>query len=572
MKDFHKVKCEDDNKSLLHQAVKGIKKDVGLWLELSEREIGDQNYSVARSVLTDAVKRFPYEAGLWIRLAETEIFEKNESEAKRILEKALTKVGNSEIVWLMLASIEKDNPSLIQNIVDEALICFADNDFEIKPKKWIDAADFISGVHHLNYAVIRSLMGYKKKNEDDTVEYCMKTYNCKLNCLEVLLRHFPIRKRLWVHSLFYEDSFKRYFLLRIAITNFPKKASLRHLILAKEKLNSGELSTAIRLYEKVNADSKWNYLIAEEYKHFKQKVDVKRTTRMNNLRQFVQAITPTVSFFEINLKNHLKDEWLFGEHDLVQSVLTQAVLVYDGFAPFWLMKGMVEIQNNMLDQAKETFENGIKLLADSKGIPIRLKLAELEEKCGNLPNARNVLNSGRSSFPDNVDFWIASIRLEARVKQSQIAQSLLTQAIEKLPESGELWAEAIFTEKRSKRGRKVAEALNKCENNEEEADYVMLATAKFFFNRGEIKKSRKWFNKTIEQYQNYGDAWIYFYKLEKLWGWRSQEVMTRFMHLDEKDIYGKEWSRYKDRVDYWGFTQEELMDAIVDEMIDVKDI
>lgn len=37
----------------------------------------------------------------------------------------------------------------------------------------------------------------------------------------------------------------------------------------------------------------------------------------------------------------------------------------------------------------------------------------------------------------------------------------------------------------------------------------MLETAKIFFSRGEVKKSRKWFNKTVDDDHNFGDAWSY---------------------------------------------------------------
>lgn len=46
----------------------------------------------------------------------------------------------------------------------------------------------------------------------------------------------------------------------------------------------------------------------------------------------------------------------------------------------------------------------------------------------------------------------------------------------------------------------------------------MLETAKLFFSQGNVKKSQKWFNKTVEKYQNFYNAWIYFLKLEKICG------------------------------------------------------
>lgn len=129
---------------------------------------------------------------------------------------------------------------------------------------------------------------------------------------------------------------------------------------------------------------------------------------------------------------------------------------------------------------------------------------------------------------------------------------------------------------RNKKKAKVSEALRACGDDKD----VMLAAAKLFFIAGKVDKSRKWFNKITELYPKFADAWIYYYKLETIWGTEksAKRVLTRFIILNEKRFdpfnsewnYSKEWRSFKDKIDNWGLIDEELLNVIVKkENIDV---
>lgn len=194
-----------------------------------------------------------------------------------------------------------------------------------------------------------------------------------------------------------------------------------------------------------------------------------------------------------------------------------------------------------------------------------LLLSNLEEGFGNISEARKVLEFGRSfQGPDDdekVRLYLASIHLELRVGNNDVAKEILRRLHENPRWSwrgkGEIWLETIVMEPRSTRELKTVEALRTCTNHR----FVMLAVANMFFSRGDIKKCHKWFNKTIENWPRFFDAWAYFYKFEKLWGTekKAQDVIRRLNIPDPRPLYGAAWMEYRFKIENQYLTNEEMV-------------
>jgi len=69
---------------------------------------------------------------------------------------------------------------------------------------------------------------------------------------------------------------------------------------------------------------------------------------------------------------------------------------------------------------------------------------------------------------------LEAIRVEVRGGKQNVAMILMAKAIQECPNSGILWAEAIFLAPRPQRKSKSVDALKKCEHDPN----VLLAVAK----------------------------------------------------------------------------------------------
>jgi pre-mRNA-processing factor 6 len=222
-----------------------------------------------------------------------------------------------------------------------------------------------------------------------------------------------------------------------------------------------------------------------------------------------------------------------------------------------MMKGQIEEQQGKIDVAMETYNIGLKQCSNS--IPLWVLLSALEEKRGVLTKARSVLERGRLKNPKTAILWLHAIRIEIRAGSKEIANTLLARALQECPNSGVLWAEAIFLEARPQRKSKSIDALKKCEHD----PHVLLAVSKLIWSERKIQKCREWFTRTVKSDADFGDAWGYFYKFEKLFGTEEQqeEIMKRCIAAEPK--HGEEWCRVSKDIANWRFKTEDVLKTLV---------
>jgi len=89
--------------------------------------------------------------------------------------------------------------------------------------------------------------------------------------------------------------------------------------------------------------------------------------------------------------------------------------------------------------------------------------------------------------------WLEAVNLELRIKNEQMAKTLMSIALQEVPNSGLLWSHAIFMEPVKGRRSKSVDALKKCEND----IYVLLAVARLFWAERHVKKARNWCVKNV---------------------------------------------------------------------------
>lgn len=107
-------------------------------------------------------------------------------------------------------------------------------------------------------------------------------------------------------------------------------------------------------------------------------------------------------------------------------------------------------------------------------------MTHLECHSGRVTKARSVLEKARLRNPKNDELWLEAVRIENQNSATQnMAHTLMAKALQECPNSGLLWAEAIFMEPRPQRKMKSVDALKKCEHDA----HVLLAVSRYVFSQ-----------------------------------------------------------------------------------------
>jgi pre-mRNA-processing factor 6 len=115
---------------------------------------------------------------------------------------------------------------------------------------------------------------------------------------------------------------------------------------------------------------------------------------------------------------------------------------------------------------------------------------------------------------DDEDIWVASVKLEIISDNFKISQNLLSQALQKCPSSGKLWA--LFIELEPAATRK-AQVMNALKANENDAN-LFVAVAKVFWVDRKGEKIRKWLSNAVKSNKDNGDAWAHLLRYELEFG------------------------------------------------------
>ncbi|THF97882.1 hypothetical protein TEA_017595 [Camellia sinensis var. sinensis] len=110
-------------------------------------------------------------------------------------------------------------------------------------------------------------------------------------------------------------------------------------------------------------------------------------------------------------------------------LLDEGLKLFPSFFKLWLMLGQLEERLGNLEQAKEAYESGLKHC--SSCIPLWLSLANLEEKMNGLSKARAVLTMARKKNAQNPELWLAAVKLEFENHEPERARMLLAKARER---------------------------------------------------------------------------------------------------------------------------------------------
>ena len=114
------------------------------------------------------------------------------------------------------------------------------------------------------------------------------------------------------------------------------------------------------------------------------------------------------------------------------------------------------------------------------------------------------------------DYWIELIEFEKTYGNKETIGQLLTQAINKCSENGKLYKEIIERTPTKQKQSVIRNALElyKDKSTSKEYSHILFSIGLFMYQKKNHSDAKKWFGKTIDIDQSYGDAWIYLYKIE----------------------------------------------------------
>ena len=404
-------------------------------------------------------------------------------------------------------------------------------------------------------AVIKSVIGVGVDEEDrkdtwlDNAEQCIEqgAFECARAIFAHSLAVFPSKKSIWMKAAYFEknhgtrESLES--ILKQAVTYCPQ-AEVLWLMGAKSNWLAGDVPAArniLALAFQANPNSEEIWLAA-----VKLESENNEHTRARKLLSRARDQAPTARVY----MKSAKLEWGLGNREEAHKLVVGGLSIFSDTADkLWMMKAQLELELRLVSEAKSTFSQAVKKCTTC--VPLWCMFADLELEDGNITKARSTIEKARLRNPQNPDLWLKAVRIELAAVgtngNKDQARALMSRALQECPNSGKLWAEAIFMENRPQRKTKSVDALKKCEHDPQ----VLLAVAKLFWAERKIQKCREWLTRTVKLEQDFGDAWIYFYRFECLHGdnEKQSDVLLRCKKAEPR--HGELWCKYSKNIKHW---------------------
>jgi len=501
---------------------------------------------------------------MWLALAKLENYEK----AKQILNKARKAIPHEVSIWIHAAKLEEaQNPETCDKQVDElierSVRALAKYDVEVPTQKWIDEGlnCNIGGSLKVCNAILKTAIKEDFSKESDTTHNLndnsvanfnkeKKTFWLEIadnanhkGCLHmnkeiysILLKYFKNDVDIWIKLIELEkkygtvegqvdilkksvESCSENELFWLMYSNYRYKNE--SISAAKEVLNEAlkyhpnktEIILAFVKYEKMEN----NFLEAQKL--------------LKNAREIFESSTNKIWIESIQLERQL------GNFEKAFEICEIAMKKFYENPKFFMIGGQIKESLGDKNSASKIFEKGIEY--NKKNCHLYICWAKLFYS--NIGVARSIFEKALKTLPNDDRVWYEFVKfenlnflnLERKLQEKKLTNVeeiyeeddfelgkmknnttlILNKALKECPNSGLLWSLAIEIEKSNKHA-KASDALKKCENS----IHVKTAVGKLYAEEKHIEKARLWFDSVVKSNPTYGDAWIYYYKLEKQLG------------------------------------------------------
>ena len=544
-------------KKIFRKALEHIPNSVRIWKEAVELEEPED----AKILLARATECCPTAIDLWLALAKLESYEN----ARRVLNKAREFIPTDRTIWITAAKLEEahGNYEMVSKIINRAVKALRSMNVVINRDFWMKDAIEAEKAGSLKtcQAIIDNVIEIDEDDEDDdphgddeskkstwieeaeTFASTDRAVATSRAIFTYAIKKFPTDESIYERAAVFEKEYGSVESYEALLENAVKAcptAEVFWLRLAKSKWQSGSVAAAREVLARsfiVNHNNEEIWLAAvklesenEEYERAKQLLS---KARMNS---------PTARVY----MKSVKLEWALNNLTAAKKLLDEAVNLYPNFPKLWMMMGQIYHQeDNDVDAARDSYKKGLRL--NPKSVPLWLLWSRLEESIKQINVSRSILEKGRRQNPKEELLWLEAVRVEFRSGQKSVASTHLSKALQECPTSGVLWAESIWMEEKPKRRSKSMDALKRAEHD----PHVLLSSAKLLWADSKLDKARSWFNRALKVDSDLGDIWIYYYKMESIFGTEEQknDVMKRC--VDTEPRHGETWTRISKDIKNW---------------------
>ena len=509
-------------KAVLRKALQTNPTSVSLWKSAIDLEDSDED---AKVLLEVAVENVPQAVELWLAWSKLEDYKA----AQKVLNRARKAVPTDRSIWMAAAQLEEGQHHDPSKIVQRAVQSLRQHDAVVTRAQWLTQAEQSEsvGCPRTAAAIVKETIGQDVEALDRMRTWTSDAKAClargKVETARAILEHaleyFQNKPQLWKQSVALEkqhgtpESLDD--ILAKACERLPQ-VEFFWLLRAKELWLRGEVDQARNVLAQAfeqNPGTEGVWLAAA-----KLEWENKEPERARVLLQRAREQAPT-------RRVYMKAALLEREErktDAALALLQEGITKYPDFAKFYMMGGQI-IANDMpkskttLEKSRKFYQKGLQACPNEATIWILA--SRLEENAAAFitddafvakmagTKARSLLELARLKNPNNPELWLESIRLETRVGNAKLADTLMARALQDCPKSGKLWAEQLRMANRAEQKRKAADAIQRCP----EDVHVIVAVASLFGKDGKDAKARKWFDRAVQVDPDHGDAWATYY-------------------------------------------------------------
>jgi len=543
---------------------------------------------------------------MWLALAKLEVYDK----AKQILNKARKAIPHEVSVWIHAAKLEEaQNPDTCDKQVDElierSVRALAKYEIEVPTQKWVEEAlncniggslkvcsailktsikeDFASGESkdELNE---NSFANFNKEKKSFWLEIA-ENANHK-GCLhmtkeifKILLQYFKNDVDIWIKLIDIEKkygTFEEHMEILKKSVESCSENELFWLMYSNYKFQNESIEAAKDvLNEALKLHPNQPEILLGFVKYLKIENKFAEAQKMlKGARENFESSTNKIWIASIQLERQL------GKLDRAFEICEFAMKKFPDCPKLFIIGGQIKESLQDKNSASKIYEKGIEY--NKKNCYLYICWAKLFYS--NPGIARSIFEKALKALPTDDRIWFEFVKFEnsnfvnlenkfeakklgnvdeiyeeddielAKLKNN--TNMILNKALKECPNSGLLWSVAIEIEKGNKHA-KASDALKKCENS----IYVKTAVGKLYGQEKHIDKARLWFDSAIKSNPDYGDAWVYYYRLEKQLGddIKAEEIMKRCAESNSK--YGEIWIKVSKDIKNWKMKPEEILQA-----------
>ncbi|EMS12388.1 pre-mRNA-processing factor, putative [Entamoeba histolytica HM-3:IMSS] len=549
-----------EKRKIAHKGLEFVSNSIELWKKTIELEDGE----IQKQTMKQAVETLPQCVELWIIFAEKESYENS----KKILNQSLKILPKEPLIWIAAARIEEikgHNPEKAIGIIKKALKYFDKENLSIEKNIWID-----EGVKYINEAkatlkgIIEYIIDYKEKDLISFWKHIEQTYSND-EITKMIYQHAvqvqPQNDELWMELIRVcgNDEKEIEVVFQHAIDVIDSKEIWKKFVewcmkrtpsiaqsLLQKIINKGKGGESVWLGI-IDLELNQNHLL-EAFNYVQQGIKICKSIRL--IKKGIKIA--------LSLKDEEKENEMILSGDSIDPQNVGLIL----------FKIKREIRKQNFINARKIYENALKLNETSVKLWDAAAQCELHQPGSfSVSKARTIYERGKNKNPTSQDLWISLIHFERENGNKKVSDSYLSEGIKVCKSNGKLWKEIIQTSPINKKKTTCSDALRAFEGRDKDVDYanVVFAVAEFLYNSGKKEKAEEWFRKVIFIDPNYGDAWIWIYKII----YEKKGKITDF-EMKKKDCIekcslcehkkGLIWSQVKRRNECCQYSIEEILE------------